>query len=301
MGNREKREQWVRDATAITDAITAEGAGRYLCPLCLKWFADLDELSLEHAPPRSVGGRHVAVTCRGCNSRGGHTVDAELRRAETLFEFAERRMTAPMSATLRIGDVEQRGEAMFGPDRLKLAGVPKQNHPAVTEAITAALDEAVESGSTGLTISLSFRSPDFRKASIAWLRAAYLIAFATLGYLYILRKQLEPVRQQIHAPETEVLGRYCLIAPSARRERRIFFVEQPHELASVVVSTNNVAVLLPSDERPGTYERLAAVEPWPPGERTLTGKSAPWPSAPIYALDRAMLSGRREQRGGGAA
>jgi len=55
MGDREKRERWVREAIAITDAITKNGAGRYLCPLCLNWIEDFGQLSLEHAPPSSVG------------------------------------------------------------------------------------------------------------------------------------------------------------------------------------------------------------------------------------------------------
>jgi hypothetical protein len=127
MSNRAKKAQWAREAIAVTDAITKNGAGRYLCPLCLNWFTDLDDLSLEHAPPRSIGGRHMAVTCRRCNSRSGHTVDAELRHAETLYEFGSQSMTKPMPATARYGDVEQRSEIIFGPEGLSIGGVAKQN------------------------------------------------------------------------------------------------------------------------------------------------------------------------------
>ncbi len=290
MSDRAKRERWIREAVAITDVITKNGAGRYLCPLCLDWFDDFDDLTLEHAPPESVGGRHIAITCRDCNSRGGHTVDHEIRRAETVLEFAERRMTAPMSATFRIGDVEQRGEAIFGPDGLKLGGIPKQNHPANTEAVKAALEEAAAvSGSTDWSIGLSFRPPDFHKAAVGWLRVGYLVAFATLGYTYVLRAELDPVRQQIHAPDESILSRYCLMTRTARTDRLITFVEDPFEWASVTVQASNAAVILPSDTKPGTYERLAEVEPWPPGERTLSGKTAPWPTSPVYALDRMWL------------
>lgn len=284
MSNRAKRDKWIREAVAITDVIAKNGAGRYLCPLCLDWFEDFDELTLEHAPPESIGGRHIAITCRDCNSRGGHTVDHEIRRAETVLEFAERRMTAPMPATFRFGGVEQRGEAIFGPDGLNLGGIPQQNHPAVTPAITAALERAAASGSTDWTIELSFRPPDFHKAAVGWLRVGYLVAFATLGYTYVLRAELDPVRKQISAPGESILARYCLMTRTARADRLITFVEDPAEWASITVQASNAAVILPSDTLLGTYERLAAIEPWPPGERKLSGKTAPWPEKPCTRL-----------------
>lgn len=283
--NRERKERWVREGIAITDAITKNGAGRYLCPLCLEWFADLDNLTLEHAPPESIGGRHVAVTCEQCNSTGGHTVDHEIRRAETVLEFAERRMTAPMRATFQIGDVEQRGEAIFGPDGLKLGGIPMQNHPDATDAVRAKLDEAAMSGSSDWTISLTFPTPDYRRAAIGWLRAGYLAAFATLGYMYILREELDPVRAQIRAPSEKILERYCLMARASRPDGVVVFVNEPEEWASVTVMASNAAVILPSDTTPGTYERLAEIDPWPPGERKLSGKILPWPTRPVHLLD----------------
>jgi HNH endonuclease len=120
MSNRAKKDQWVREAVGITDAITSKGCGRYLCPLCLEWFTDLDDLSLEHAPPASVGGRHMAVTCRACNSTAGATVDAALRWAETVRDFGFRKMTKSMQATFEFAGIEQRVEATFRPDGLSI-------------------------------------------------------------------------------------------------------------------------------------------------------------------------------------
>ncbi len=289
MSNREKKERWVSEAVAITDVLIKNAQGRYLCPLCLDWFSDLDDLSLEHAPPQSVGGRHIAVTCRECNSRSGHTADAELRRVETVREFGTRTMTRPIPATFRFGDVELRGSAIFTEDGLSLKGVPKQNHPATTAAMTAALHRVADDAAKGWTVSLSFPSPDFKAASVGWLRAGYLVAFATLGYLYILREELEPVRQQIQNPNADILGRYCLMTHSDQTERLIAFIRDPPELESVVVLSNASAILLPGDTTSGTYERLANVTPWPPGTQTLSGLTAPWPQRPSYAQDRAAL------------
>jgi hypothetical protein len=279
----------VGEAIAITDAITKNGAGRYLCPLCLDWFEDLDDLSLEHAPPKSLGGRHMAVTCRDCNSRSGHTVDAELRHAETLYEFGSRSMTKPMPATARYGDVEQHSEVIFGPDGLSIGGVAKQNHPDTAAAVTEVLRAAA--GAKDFSMTVSLRTPDFRKAAIGWLRAAYLVAFAKLGYLYVLLAELDPVREQIRDPDAEILSRYCITTSSPADERRIVLVEEPHDLASLAVLAGNRITLLPSPKRPGTYGRLAALEVWPPtGEQALSGHIKPWPTRPIYAFDRSAIA-----------
>jgi hypothetical protein len=289
MRHRAKKERWVREAVAITDAITKDGAGRYLCPLCLDWFSDLDDLSVEHAPPKSLGGRAMAVTCRHCNSRGGHTVDAELRQAETLYEFGSRSMTKPMRATAHYGDVEQRSEIIFGPEGLSIGGVAKQNHPDTAAAVTKALRAAA--GDKDFSMTLSLRTPDFRKAAVGWLRAAYLIAFGSLGYLYVLLDELDPVREQIRDPDAEILNRYCVTTSSAADERRLVLVGEPPGLASVAVLAGNRAILLPSPTSPGTYDRLVALETWPPfGEQTLSGKIMQWPGQPVYALDRAKLA-----------
>jgi hypothetical protein len=158
--------------------------------------------------------------------------------------------------------------------------------------MTAAFDAVVAERSTGVTFNLSFRSPDFRKASIGWLRAAFLVAFATLGYRYILRTDLEEVRRQILDPAAEILDRYCVITKRGPAERCITFVREPAKLRSVIVFNNPYAVFLPSDASGSTYEQLATLDPWPPGTVTLSGSTAPWPTQPAYALDRIALRGR---------
>src|ERR687892_136380 len=51
----------------------------YVCPVCLHAFGEealaLRFLTREDVPPKSMGGRRLALTCRRCNSEGGHEVD----------------------------------------------------------------------------------------------------------------------------------------------------------------------------------------------------------------------------------
>jgi HNH endonuclease len=296
VSNREKKERWFAEATAITDALIKDAGGRYLCPLCLEWFTSLEDVSLEHAPPRSVGGREVALTCKACNNTAGHTIDAQLREVETLREFGQRRMTDPMPVkTTYVVDgvtIEQNGVALFDDKGLSLGGIPKQNHPEVAPALTRAFDAAVATNSTDWKFTLTFSTPDMRAASIAWLRAGYLAAFSALGYHYILRDELEPVREQINDPNTTILERYCLMTSTGPDEREIMFVSKPAEYVGVVAFTNDCAIFLPSETSSGTYERLATL-PWPPpGQATFAGATMPWPTRPSYAMDRAALARR---------
>lgn len=54
----------------------------YICPLCRRGFprAAIDEktLTFEDAPPKSYGGKPVALTCRDCNNSLGNYLDASL-------------------------------------------------------------------------------------------------------------------------------------------------------------------------------------------------------------------------------
>jgi hypothetical protein len=54
----------------------------YICPLCERPFprtaiAD-GTLTFEDAPPKSYGGKPVALSCKGCNNTHGSSLDAPL-------------------------------------------------------------------------------------------------------------------------------------------------------------------------------------------------------------------------------
>jgi hypothetical protein len=58
----------------------------YPCPICLTPFtiealAD-KRLSAEHVPPKSVGGRELLLTCKGCNNSAGTKLDADAKTKE---------------------------------------------------------------------------------------------------------------------------------------------------------------------------------------------------------------------------
>src|SRR5690242_16455694 len=67
------------------------GSGLYPCPLCGRLLSEDDlergELTLEHVPPRFLGGAPLILTCRPCNNQAGHTVDAAVHRRQRFIEL----------------------------------------------------------------------------------------------------------------------------------------------------------------------------------------------------------------------
>ena len=53
----------------------------YACPICMLIFPQelSGGLTVDHVPPKSIGGRRMVLTCRTCNSVAGSDADAGAR------------------------------------------------------------------------------------------------------------------------------------------------------------------------------------------------------------------------------
>src|SRR5262249_35169863 len=124
------------------------------------------------------------------------------------------------------------------------------------------------------------------KVRTSWLRAAYLVAFAALGYRYILRTELEPVRAQLRDPDAEHTPRAVMFDPQRSPNRReMWLVERPKTLRCIFVAMGRWGVLVPGlGIDPTFYEGLAARKVWPP-RSTFTGTRVLWPTEPRLDLD----------------
>ena len=106
ISKRERRKRrWFEDGMQALERVIGEPAPGYVCPICRRWFTELEEVTFEHAPPRSVGGREVALTCRECNSGAGHGIDAELRKVQDLRDWNRGRLGKPLRARFAFGGV----------------------------------------------------------------------------------------------------------------------------------------------------------------------------------------------------
>jgi hypothetical protein len=86
------KEAWFDAGTAAFERVFPGARARafpelenpYICPLCRKPFPREAlanrTLTFEDAPPKSYGGKPIALTCKPCNNAFGSSVDASLAR-----------------------------------------------------------------------------------------------------------------------------------------------------------------------------------------------------------------------------
>lgn len=264
-------------------------ASHYACPLCLRLFAweDLELLSLEHAPPRVVGGTVLCLTCAQCNNTAGTKLEKDLERAETLLDFFAAIETRPIRARMRYGGLEQRGEVRRSDGEIQMTGVTKRNREGVADEVMATFDRHVSEGTAPTEIELTFDEPfSERHATIGWLRAAYLVAFAALGYRYVLRPAFDDLRRQIAEPDSELIRVPVWAASTERRQPFLFITNEAQDVNGLIVGFARWNVLLPHIQPDLDYVQRMATLPTVNHTSHLSGSFIPWPSKMTLHLDQ---------------
>ena len=184
--------------------------GNTHCPICLASFTEVgvgkgQTATLEHAPPKVVGGGVVCLTCQSCNGLASATSDQALRRS-----------TSPLDLEIDVNGTKR--TARFWPD-----GIPPSRMPYRFGTSTAAKQAERELGSDTVVaatqpiqfneattvekVLLAPKAPNARYVEVSYLRSAYLLVFSLLGssgYVYARSAALGPVREQILNPDEEV-------------------------------------------------------------------------------------------------
>jgi hypothetical protein len=209
-------------------------AAGYMCPLCLVLFEDPSDLTQEHAPPKRLGGTVVALTCKSCNNNAGAVIDVQVKAQEDYLDFLDGRMEGMRDARLEVEGVSVRAEAGLTSDGLTFVPSANRNDPETFEQHNQAWDGLRPAGGS-VKFSVVF---NYRRSVVAagWLRSAYLVAFAALGYSYILDSRLNIVRQQIKNAKNEILKEvYTHISGADPCARLMIRVEDPPELVALAV------------------------------------------------------------------
>jgi hypothetical protein len=286
----QKRIWFDRGADALGRAIPEIPRG-YGCPLCLRAFplSRVADLTIEHIPPRSLGGRPMLLTCIECNIRGGGPdgVDTHARHAEHVYDFALGTLKTPRQAKLTIGDTTQ-NIRVTSLASLQMIGVPKADPPGTSNRMEVALmrrqtpDEALK-----FRIELFNDAFSARKQAISWLRSAYLAAFSALGYRYILRSILDDVRRQIRDADTKLIDDFKLFSGNADPTTRwIALTHEPDWVRGLLVQMGRHTALLPyfTDDSE-FYDRLTHHRAQSHELLLETRPIAAWPSRPVLACD----------------
>jgi HNH endonuclease len=297
---------FVEGAAALGRTLTAMGLADaplptgefYACPCCLMAYGpdalDAGVFTAEHVPPQAVGGRKLVLTCQDCNHSAGSAFDAHAERREAMFDLLTGRAPCrPVRGEFAVDDTTTilRGNIHRAGDGFLMVGVPEANDPKVVEEVVRALERKAANG-TGGRIGLRLTETMLPvRAQLSWVRAAYLAAFAALGWRYVFVKYLKPLRAQLADPTAELLPPLAMVNLTAPQDRRqMLLVREPHELRSLAVVLGRYTVYLPGLEDPQPFEDLSAalarLSAQKPPRPQLVGGQIPWPTEPRYALDQ---------------
>jgi hypothetical protein len=188
-------------------------ADAYICPLCLHTYAiGNTELTLEHVPPESVGGKPILITCKACNSNRGADIDVCLMNELEIVHNINHLDNIPQKTKLTFNGVEINAQTTFSKtEGFKFMISPDNNNPIEFEGFMTEAKNAKEGYEIKVLANISYRKRDYELANIALLKSAYLMAFHELGYMYVLNANTNIIRDQIQNPKKNVIGNTFII------------------------------------------------------------------------------------------
>lgn len=274
--------------------ITGVDKDLYACPLCRTAFPrealDTGSLTLEHVPPDSIDGRGIVLTCHQCNSKAGHTIEAQLHRRRELIKFAqalagEGNYSGRIQLTM--SETETNVETEIEDGQLKMVVPDEINDPKHLEGQFEKLDQMAENDTWDgykFNVSPAIRYNP-RVANLSYLKSGYLAAFAALGYIYAMQKSLEIVREQLSNPEDQLIPSYMIKLPNSEpTERKMIQVEEP--LNAIAVQIDRYLVFLPPvDSHDKFYESLNKLLKSKPDSSDFRGTQWDFPTGPEFHID----------------
>ena len=183
-------------------------AGNTKCPICLSTFDRSDVVSgrkvtLEHAPPKSLGGAPICLTCESCNNKASLVDHHAYLSAKARKEWA-----AGQGAPIVVDILGHKKSYRFIP-RDPNSPFPARKHLFRNGSIE--LGPLPPKEQLDINKGISFKIPqrdDYEFVSM--IKSAYLMVFSLMGangYKFAENIGLQPVRQQIMNPQKKILKR----------------------------------------------------------------------------------------------
>lgn len=279
-------------AAALANVSRQDGS-TYACPTCTRLLTiehvRTGDLTLEHVPPRAVGGKGIALTCRDCNSTAGHTVDAALHQRERFLDLGRAvagrggRFEGPV--TLSINGVSTNAYFRIEGGRALLTVRETSNSPqGFRDQVDAVKVGTATNPGGGVVMNVDARLPlKFQRSLVGNLRSAFLAAFAQFGYRYAFHPRLSGVREQVIRPDEQTIEGAWWIADPQLSEDPMMMV-QTAPFSAVLVRLGSALVVLPWVTGPDDVYAAArahfAVKPAPATVDVLE-----WPQSLIMLLD----------------
>ncbi|MEO1053717.1 MAG: hypothetical protein AAFX87_23980 [Bacteroidota bacterium] len=237
----------------------------YICPLSFRIFSRNglspvyeDQLTAEHAPPKALGGRKVALTTQLLNNTSGHTHDIRLLNYINHLEF--RKGKSAIKTKFKIDNQISLSGRIYKKGYLEF--------DLSSEKVHLGIQKAMDLMRTQSSVNFRFSLPNLKSIELAFLRTAYLIAFSELGYSFIfggtnyINQNCEVIRKQLLEPRSSVISDIIVLRDLFSDEfLGVNIIHEPEPLRSVLVvfdlKTDNevhrFGVILPGPDEYGFH------------------------------------------------
>ena len=184
--------------------------GNTRCPICLEPFSREGvkkgrEVTLEHAPPKTLGGVEMCLTCTSCNRSAGSSLDQAAALAHRIGE--EQSAGHGVRVLLEVCGIKR--TTYFRPEGFRGAGSSLARNPAAKQLLSELPGQDVvvaaefrKGPGWDLSKGIAIRKiePDWNQVHASWVRSAYLMVFSLLGVSgnrYAMSGSVAPIRDQI--------------------------------------------------------------------------------------------------------
>lgn len=180
------KETQIKNGLSIKTAEVTLPDELYLCPISLQLYAienlKGEYLTVEHVPPKSLGGRELVLVAKEVNSTDGHTSDKDLLLFFQTRNFIEHGKS--LNATISADSLNMKGiTTVISLQNFKSSQNDITNVSFVTSQrnLKAMEFKGVFDNWNGLSFKVSGRMSTKLKVKTV-LKCAYLTAFSRIGY-----------------------------------------------------------------------------------------------------------------------
>ena len=225
-------------------------AGNTRCPICLSKFTSSDvatgKATLEHAPPKSLKGSAICLTCSQCNNNA-----SRIDQHAALYKRAVDEWLSGQGTRVEIDFLGSKKSSRYIPSDPNAPFPTRVSHLRKGSIRLGALPSKEHLDTNK---GIRFRIPrSTHYESISMIKSAYLMVFSLMGeggYEFAESVALKPVREQILNPEKRILkGNFIvkgtMLGTTKTEKQMVFLCYAARPPLWIIPMWNGKAVLLP--------------------------------------------------------
>jgi len=175
-----------------------------ICPICMRPFSEVSEMTRatkEDAPPASLGGSRIALTCKKCNSSCGQNADIHV--VNFIKRIDQRQFVEGSNRRVKINNqiIPVNAELIVGKDKELLLNVSKTNNDRrqIDNVLSLWKENAI------LDFQNSKLKLELSNLNSGILKTAYILLYSHIGYSLFNWREYDSIRAQIQSPEKSII------------------------------------------------------------------------------------------------